>query len=93
MKHINLLSKNMEKETLNQSEWTEFWKKMRDHKSQAPSVECYINGKARKFTDAEFEVAKQILWTPQILSKCCNAGINDNKCEDCGEVCEIVYVF
>lgn len=83
----------MEKETLNQSEWTEFWKKMRDYKNQVPSVECYINGKTRKFTEAEFEVVKQILGSPQLLSRCCNAGVKGGRCTDCGEICRIVYVF
>jgi len=94
MRLINQSGKNMtERETLNQEQWSEFWRKMREYKRQVPGIECYINGKKRKFTEEEFEVARHLLWPPQEISKCCYAEIRDERCVDCGELCEKIYVF
>lgn len=79
---------------LTQENWARFWSMIRSCKIQEPVKISVVNGKKRTFTNEEFEVAKQILGTPQRVSECCSAPIDsEGLCSDCGSHCSDLYLF
>lgn len=91
VKEFEKIAKQME---LTQENWTRFWRVVRSCRLQERNIEVLINDKERVFTEEEFEVAKQILGSPERVSNCCTASIDDEGlCSDCGEHCGSVYLF
>lgn len=91
VKEFEVVAKQME---LTQDNWTRFWRVVRSRRLQEKSIHVVINEKERVFTQEEFEVAKQILGTPDRVSNCCSAPIDDEMlCSDCGEHCGEIYLF
>lgn len=78
---------------LTQENWNRFWQKIRNYRSQERDIECLIRGKTKFLTEEEFEVVKQILFSPDVISNCCGADVKDGRCWDCNSLCEKVYVF
>jgi len=65
-------------------------------------IEAIIGDKEYRFTEEEFEVAKQILKEahPEEMSNCCGAEVyahrgddHTSRCKHCKEGCGILYIF
>ncbi len=90
---------------IRQQDWDIFWKRLRIKNKgikKEGEIEVMIGDKEYRFTEEEFEVAKQILNNPdpEEISNCCSAGVEPHRdddhssiCRDCKEGCGIVYVF
>lgn len=91
VKEFEVVAKQME---LTQDNWTRFWNVVRHCRLQEKNIHVLINDNERTFTQEEFEVAKQILGTPDRVSNCCSSSIDDEGlCMDCGEHCGELYIF
>lgn len=79
---------------LTQDNWNMFWKKIREYRSEVRDIECIVSGRSKMVSEEEFEVVKQILFSPEVVSNCCSADIlGDDICSDCKEHCGKVYIF
>jgi len=57
------------------------------------SKECWINEKEYHLDQEAFDYAVFYLGEPEEVSNCCTAHVIQGVCRDCGEHCDITYLF